>query len=115
MDAEYIDNVVTPLPYSIDWASVAEVSDFAQIVDGNWSQEAGGLRTVQAGYDRLVAIGDISWTNYEALVEFTLNAPVNRLTEPILGLLMRWTGHHDWDGQQPRGGWHPMGALLAYA
>ncbi len=115
VEVEYIDDVVTPLPYSIDWASVAQVSDVAQIVDGNWSQEAGGLRTVQTGYDRLVAIGDLSWTNYEALVELTLNAPVNRSVAPIIGLLMRWTGHYDWDGQQPRIGWHPMGALLAYA
>jgi regulation of enolase protein 1 (concanavalin A-like superfamily) len=115
VQVEYIDNVVAPLPYSINWDSVADVSNVVQIVDGHWLQEAAGLRTVQIGYDRLVAIGDLSWTNYEALVEFTLNAPVDRLGEPIIGLLMRWTGHHDWDGQQPRIGWHPMGALLAYA
>jgi hypothetical protein len=115
VEVDYIDDFVATLPYTIDWASVVEVSDVAQIVDGNWLQEAAGLRTVQTGYDRLVAIGDLSWTNYEALMEFTLNAPANRLGAPIIGLLMRWTGHYDWDGQQPRIGWHPMGALLAYA
>ncbi len=114
VEVEYVDNVVAPLPYSINWASVAEVSEVAQIVDGHWLQEAAGLRTFQSGYDRLVAIGDLSWTNYEAVVEFTLNAPADRLAAPIIGLLMRWTGHYDWDGQQPRIGWHPMGALLAY-
>ena len=115
VQVEYIDNVVTPLPYSINWDNVADVSNVVQIVDGHWLQEAAGLRTAQIGYDRLVAIGDLSWTNYEALVEFTLNAPVDGSGAPIIGLLMRWTGHHDWDGQQPRIGWHPMGALLAYA
>jgi hypothetical protein len=117
VEVEYVDNVVTPATYNIDWSSVTEVSDVAQIVDGKWSLGSDGLRTVEIGYDRLVAIGDLQWTNYEATVEITLNAPldVNTTYPPIVGLAMRWTGHYDWGGEQPRRGWHPLGALLAYS
>jgi hypothetical protein len=71
---------------------------------------------LEPGYDRLVAIGDLTWTNYEATVEITLNAPldVNTTYPPYIGLAMRWTGHFDWDGSQPRNGWYPLGCLMGY-
>ena len=114
VQVNYIDNIIPPTTYSIDWSAVTEVSDVAQIVDGKWSLENDGVRSIEPGYDRLVAIGDLSWDNYEATVEATLNAPIERLQAPIIGLAIRWTGHYDWDGQQPRLGWHPLGALMAY-
>jgi regulation of enolase protein 1 (concanavalin A-like superfamily) len=114
VEVEYIDNVVTPETYSIDWSTVSEVSEVAQIVDGKWSLASDGVRVVEPGYDRLIAIGDLGWVDYEATVEFTLNAPADPEQAPIVGLAMRWTGHFDWDGRQPRRGWHPLGALLAY-
>ena len=114
VQVDYIDNVVTPTAYSIDWSTVSDVSDVAQIVDGKWSLENDGIRSIEPGYDRLVAIGDLSWTSYEATVEATLNAPVDRFLAPIIGLAIRWTGHHDWTGEQPRAGWHPLGALMAH-
>jgi hypothetical protein len=65
------------------------------------------------GYDRLVAIGDRSWTDYEAEVHITVNeiepnyaSPSNG---PALGLLTRWPGH-TLDGFQPARQWWPMGA-----
>ena len=114
VEVEHIDNVVAPPSYDIDWSTVSEISDAAQIVDGKWALGSGGVRTVETGYDRLVAIGDLQWINYEAVVEFTLNAPADPDQSPIVGLAMRWTGHFDWNGKQPRVGWHPLGALLAY-
>jgi regulation of enolase protein 1 (concanavalin A-like superfamily) len=114
VDVNYVDGVVAPLPYSIDWSMVSDVSDVAQIVDGKWSLGSDGVRTVETGYDRLVAIGDLQWTNYEAVVDFRVNGPVDPNLSPIVGLAMRWTGHFDWNGRQPRQGWYPLGALFAY-
>ncbi len=107
---EYSGDFNVEIAYDELPAGVSEVTIRAIDYAGFWTSE-----TVQVEYIDNVAIGDLSWTNYEALVEFTLNAPVDGSGAPIIGLLMRWTGHHDWDGQQPRIGWHPMGALLAYA
>jgi hypothetical protein len=117
IQVEHVDTVIAPLPYSIDWGSVTEVSDVAQIVvDGKWSLGSDGLRMLEPGYDRLVAIGDLQWTNYEATVEITLNKPldVNTTYPPFIGLAMRWTGHFDWIGNQPRRGWYPLGCLMGY-
>jgi hypothetical protein len=116
LQVEHVDTVVAALPYSIDWGSVTEVSDVAQIVDGKWLLGSDGLRVLEPGYDRLVAIGDLQWTNYEATVEITLNAPldVNTTFPPFIGLAMRWTGHFDWGGRQPLIGWHPLGCLMGY-
>jgi hypothetical protein len=116
IQVEHVDTVIAPLPYSIDWSSVTEVSDVAQIVDGKWLLESDGLRVLEPGYDRLVAIGDLQWTNYEATVEITLNKAldVNTTFSPFIGLAMRWTGHFDWGGSQPVIGWHPFGCLMGY-
>ena len=114
VDINYVDDVVPSENYSIDWSSVSSVSEVAQIVDGKWALSSEGLRVLEIGYDRLVAMGDLNWTNYEALVEVTVNAPVDPDIAPILGLAMRWTGHFDWDGDQPLIGWYPLGGLLGY-
>jgi hypothetical protein len=116
LQVEHVDTVVALLPYSIDWGSVTEVSDVAQIVDGKWLLGSDGLRVLEPGYDRLVAIGDLQWTNYEATVEITLNAPldVNTTFPPFIGLAMRWTGHFARNGEQPRSDWYPLGCLMGY-
>ncbi len=110
---EYIDNVTTPATYSVDWSAVTDVSDVAQIVDGNWSLSSAGVRTLEIGYDRLIAIGDLTWTNYDATVDVTLHSTPDQNKAPILGLAMRWVGHDD-DGLQPRLKWWPLGALAGY-
>ena len=109
---DYINNVVPPMSYTIDWNSVSNISDVAQIVDGKWALSSAGVRTIESGYDRLIAIGDLQWTNYEALVEVTVHA-IN-FSSAAFGLGMRWTGHFDWDGSQPRWGWLPLGAIGWY-
>ncbi|MFW2387978.1 MAG: DUF1349 domain-containing protein, partial [Polyangiales bacterium] len=117
VDVEYVDDFTTPIPYSIDWDTVndlSEVSDVAQIVDGDWALEGDGLRTQEIGYDRLLAIGDISWTDYEATVEMTIHNDPDSDLVPVLGLGMRWTGHYYSDGLQPQWVWWPIGGLLGY-
>ena len=66
---------VWPLPYSIDWSTVTNISDVAQVVDGLWAiQPDGTLRTMQSGYDRIIAIGDETWTDYQVTAEMTFNS-----------------------------------------
>jgi regulation of enolase protein 1 (concanavalin A-like superfamily) len=108
----YVENYVTPATYQINWANVSKISDVAQVVDGKWALEEQGVRTIEPGYDRLIAIGDLMWTNYEATAEVTLNqAPSRENGAPLLGFAMRWTGHYNWKNKQPQVGWWPLGAL----
>lgn len=115
-----VEYVVDPAPstaLSIDWSTVTDASDVVQVVDGNWVRVPGGMRIVELGYDRIVAMGDIDWTDYEAEVEITLNTPVDPSSNDVgcvVGLATRWTGHFDWFGGQPRVGWNPLGALINY-
>ncbi|MBI1878024.1 MAG: DUF1349 domain-containing protein [Chloroflexi bacterium] len=118
---EYQGSHIWPKTYSVDWSSVAAIANAAQIVDGLWALEADSIHPLQLGYDRLVAIGDLSWDDYEVTVPITVhsidpagyNPPSNG---PAVGLVMRWDGHDDWGGGwQPRIGWYPMGAFGAYS
>jgi hypothetical protein len=102
---------VWPLPYSIDWSTVSNISDVAQVVDGLWAiQPDGTVRTIQTGYDRVIAIGDETWTNYEITAEMTFNRV--DCYDFGSGLITGWTGHTYGDSKalnpdQPRTG-HPF-------
>jgi len=105
-----------PLPYQTNWAS--GIQSQSQVVDGDWEVQGGGLRTVQIGYDRLVAIGDIGWKDYEVTVPITIHSidPAGYAPPsygPGIGLIMRWTGNTDdpVPGMQPKEGWWPLGAI----
>jgi regulation of enolase protein 1 (concanavalin A-like superfamily) len=102
-----------PTNYSIDWATVQDIQSVAQVVDGLWSVSDLGVRPSQPGYDRLVAIGDQFWDNYEANLSITINEfgsdPAGRDGGGFaLGFL--WTGHTDSPikGWQPKAGWRPV-------
>ena len=83
---------VWPLPYSIDWSTVTNISDVAQVVDGLWAiQSDGTLRTVQTGYDRVIALGDETWTDYEVTAEMTFNN--FDCFDFGAGVLVGWTGN----------------------
>jgi hypothetical protein len=107
-----------PLPYTADWGSVARIDDTAQVVDGLWALEGDTIRPLEPDYDRLVAIGDVAWTDYEVLVPITLwgyelegfDSPSNR---PALGGCLRWIGHQP-NGKQPADGLVPIGACTIY-
>ena len=96
------------------------ISDVAQVVDGDWVINPNGtVSATDIGYDRLLAIGDLSWTDYEVEVPIKVKSIDPAGFEypsgaPAIGILMRWPGHYDEDGRQPRWGFSPMGALGWY-
>ncbi len=104
-----------PLPYEIDFGRVDDLQDVLQVVDGRWRLDPDGVRTAEPFYDRVLTLGDSSWTNYEADVRLTIHdftppaggPPTYNVTH--FGVAMRWRGHHD-DGLQPRRKWYPLGA-----
>ena len=92
------------------------IQDVAQVLDGLWDINAEGLRPLQTDYDRLVAIGDRTWENYQVEVSVRINGIDPRAFETsshvaAVGVLLRWPGHADWDAQRPRIGWWPHGAI----
>ncbi|MCF6336934.1 MAG: hypothetical protein L3J84_03155 [Gammaproteobacteria bacterium] len=110
-----------PTTYSIDWASVGNIQNVAQVVDGKWDLSLSGVRPVELGYDRLIAIGEINWTDYEITVPLTVHSidPAGYASPsngPGVGILMGWLGHNDDNVQrtQPKTGWRPIGALGWY-
>ena len=115
---QYTSGNVWPEPYAIDRASVTRIQDVAQIVDGQWALQPDGIRPVVMAYDRVIAIGDMTWDDYEVTVPITIhmtdtvgaNNPVS--TAPGIGFVMRWQGHTDTPVvcPQPHCGWLPMGA-----
>lgn len=112
------------LPYTIDWSRVTNVQEAVQIVDGLWVLDGNGIRTHPAhvGYDRAVAIGDMTWKDYEVRVPFVIHSIDARAYEspasigPSFGINMRWLGHTDSPVicSQPHCGWVPMGASNWY-
>lgn len=115
---------VWPLPYSLDWGAAASINSVAQVVDGLWYINAGRLRPAQLAYDRLVALGDVTWTDYEVTAPITIHSLdpggyASPSLGPGVGLILRWTGHTDSPavcapGYQPHCGWLPLGALGWY-
>jgi len=108
--------VQPPPDLVVDWSDASELQDVATAVDGDWRLEGGTVRAVEMGYDRLLAIGDLSWTDYEVRVDVTFHgieeffeSPSNG---PALGLIARWPGHTP-DGFQPARQWWPLGAFVA--
>ena len=83
---------VWPLPYSIDWSTVTNISDVAQVVDGQWAiQPDGSVRTMQVGYDRLIALGDVTWTDYQVTSQITFNSL--DCFQYGIGIVVGWQGH----------------------
>lgn len=111
---------VWPLPFEIDWPSVEQLTDVVQVVDGRWLLGDDGLRAGTGSYDRVVAIGDLTWGDYEIIVPFVI-----RRFEPTpfpsngagFGVILHWNGHND-DPircEQPRCGWVNSGGTGWYA
>ncbi len=111
---DYTPGTVWPLPYAVDWSLLTDESgipDVGHVVDGRWEIEAGQLRTADPGYDRLVALGDRSWTDVEVTVPLVINASAS---SHGVGILFRWDGHTDTPVvcSQPKCGYLPLGAIL---
>lgn len=120
----YFAPSVWPLPYGINWSSAVSINSVAQVVDGLWNINAGRLRPAQLAYDRLVALGDVTWTDYEVTAPITIHSldPGGYASPsfgPGVGLILRWTGHTDSPAVCAPGyplhcGWLPLGALGWY-
>jgi len=114
---DYDSGNVWPRPYTIDWSSTTNIQDVAHVVDGKWTIASDSVRTEIPGYDRLIAIGDVSWGDYEVTVPITVNsAPGVPIPSGGVGILMRWNGHTDnpVNCTQPKCGWLPLGAIGWY-
>lgn len=108
-----------PLTYTTNWETASTIQERAQIVDGRWVLSDGQVRPTVLDYDRMIAIGDVSWTGYEITVPVTIHAideagfaaPSNG---PGVGLLLRWQGHFQKDDEQPEIGWQNFGSIGWY-
>jgi len=98
------DNV-WPLSYNVDWTSVNEIQNAAQIVDGLWALTADGAKPVLMGYDRNIIFGDLLWQDYEVTTELRVDSIKNRngvpLGDPAVGLLLRWQGSRRLEPARP--------------
>lgn len=119
VNVTYTPNVVWETEYGINWDTVTNIQDVAQVVDGKWEITPDGLHIIEPGYDRLVSLGDVSWKNYEATFPITihqLDTTPNKLSGFTInvGALVRWTGHTDVPiaGWQPKSGFEPLGNIL---
>jgi RTX calcium-binding nonapeptide repeat (4 copies) len=104
-----------PTDYSIDWAQVTDLQEVVQVVDGLWTFDADGARPALPGYDRVLALGDLTWDSYEA----ALTIAVHDLSVPnappgaAIWLGMQWGGHTDNPfGGQPHGGYIPGATFM---
>jgi hypothetical protein len=118
-----------PLPYTIRWSEVENILDVVQVVDGKWTWDANGARPAEHGYDRVLAVGDLSWTDYEVTVPATIHGvdlsgyETSESGGAGLGVNFHWLGHTDdphkcrWDRQpiQPHCGWRPNGGSNWYS
>ncbi len=117
---------IWPLPSTIDWSDYSagcvvgqpcgNINDAAHVVDGKWQLTAAGVRTLDPGYDRAIAVGDIDWTEYEVSAPVTihaLNQDTNQGIPGAVGFLVGWQGHTNNPVAcgQPRCGWLPVGAI----
>jgi len=108
-----------PLPYRIDWSRASSIQDVAQVVDGRWTLTPDEVRTLEPYYDRVIALGDRTWTDYEITATVTFHGL--RLPSREDGganvihaaLAVRWPGHDD-DRNQPRIKWYPLGATAEF-
>jgi len=110
-----------PLPYSIDWSNVTNIQDAVQVVDALWAITMDGIRIVEPGYDRVLAVGDLDWDDYEITVPITVHdfdpGPLPPYSVSTgFGISMRWSGHTDDPVicSQPHCGWLPSGANAWY-
>ena len=104
--------------YTIDWGTAGAVSDVAQVVDGKWSITPDGVRPVETGYDRVIALGDRDWDNYEARLTVTthdlLNVDPSGRDGGGFAIGMLWNGHTDTPiaNWQPKSGYEPGAAFF---
>ncbi len=109
---QVVSGTTWPQTYSVDWSAAESIGEVAQVVDGLWRIEGDGVRTILPGYDRLITLGDPTWTSYQVTTPVTIHGfSAGSCAGPAVGLIVGWTGHTD-PGQPRRG--HPYGGLGWY-
>lgn len=117
----YTGGKVPTLPFAIHWNKSSRIDSAAQVLDGLWTITPQGVRTVEIGYDRLIALGDVYWKDYDVRAPVTIhsfNTAINGHMPSYhcaVGFVLRWHGHLDWDGTRPRWGYAPAGAIAWYS
>jgi hypothetical protein len=120
---DYISGRTWPLPYTVDWSTLSsadEINTVAQVVDGKWEIVDGKLHIAEPGYDRIVAIGDMTtWQDFEIEVPVTIHDMQPFSTkDSTASVVTRWKGHYDWSSKftdpRPYDGWWPFGGLHFY-
>ncbi len=103
-----------PQSYTAHWSSADSASEQAQIFEGQWTYDGDGIRPVTTGFDRLIALGDMDWKDYEVTADMTFNSfdTSRPVVGSAIGLALGWQGHTAWG--QPRFG-HPSGGLCLYS
>ena len=100
---------VWPLPYTADWTTIStmdSINNIANIADGLWELTPAGIHTVETGYDRLIVLGDETWTsNYEVTAEMTIHSAQSGSG---VGFAIGWQGHTG--TASPRTNW-PLEAI----
>lgn len=109
-----------PLPCRICWSEFSAVEEAVQVVDGRWVLTDGGVRSVEPYYDRVLGLGDLSWTDYEVRTTITYHGLRQPHADRDAGanvihaaLAVRWPGH-DVDEHQPHVRWYPLGATAEF-
>jgi hypothetical protein len=116
----YEGQVRADLPFTVRWEA-GRWPRGVQIVDGLWDVRGGCAVPVEIGYDRVLALGDMAWQDYEVRVPVTMyGRAADCYAQPsfgyAVGFVVRWCGHHDQGADafcsgQPRYAWYPAGAL----
>lgn len=105
----YTPGNVWPLPYTADFTtlnSIEDINTIANIVDGLWELTPDGIRTTETGYDRLIVLGDETWTtDYEVTAEMTIHSAASGSG---VGFAVGWQGHTG--SNSPRTEW-PLEAI----
>lgn len=111
----------TPGTYIYDWSTASRIDDLAQVVDGQWIIDGGTVRPTVFAYDRLIAMGDLTWRDYTVTVPITFygidsNGYGGFSNGPGVGVMVRWNGHYyeASNGADPFAGWRRLGALGWY-
>ena len=96
---DYQSDNVPGLPWTATWAQASNVHDLGLPVDGDWrlGANAVGIDSTALGYERILAVGDQEWTDYEISTTAELLSLNNRPSSLSLpqgfGIYLRWNGH----------------------
>jgi hypothetical protein len=107
----YTTGTTWPLNYAIDWSAAPSIMAVTQPVTGGFEIVGDEVVTTNPGYDRLLAIGDLTWNDYEITVPVTVESLNDSEWGPPsngagVGFITGWQGHYPTTPtEQPGAGW----------